>query len=89
MMRIRVHNKVLFNSSLDFSKIILARLLTLSLSLHKFYWGGEMPLIYVLLLLNKLYEVLETSLQFSQINNHSTPVRCGGLYIVIYPTGFT
>ncbi|HMN24237.1 MAG: hypothetical protein IT276_03980 [Ignavibacteriaceae bacterium] len=48
-----------------------------------------MPLIYVLLLLNKLYEVLETSLQFSQINNHSTPVRCGGLYIVIYPTGFT
>ncbi len=32
MKYVRVRNKVLFNSSLDFSKIILARLLTLSLS---------------------------------------------------------
>jgi len=89
MKRVRVRNNFIVYSLFDFSEIILARYLTLSLSLHKFYWGGEMPLIYVLQLLNKLYEVLETSLQFSQINNHSKPVRYGGLYIVIYPTGFT
>ena len=102
MKRVRVHNKVLFFSWFDFSEmaiaipcgIILARLLTLSLC--TFYWGGEMLLIYVLQLLNNLYEVSNTSIQtikqyiiseFSIV--HCKFRTCPPWRIVHYPTGFT
>ncbi|MBK7378528.1 MAG: hypothetical protein IPJ03_05910 [Ignavibacteriales bacterium] len=68
----------------------MARYLALSLSLHKFYWGGEMLLIYVCLLLILINEARFASLQQSQIFlNRSLYIFNCTLFIENYPTGFT